>query len=75
MRLDTTTDRGATWAIEHDFKVIVADPGASDVIDLCVNCAHINGVADVAGVEHPPYDDDYYICAVCSQVLDDINDQ
>lgn len=74
MRLDTTTDSGAAWALDHGYTLHEDDPGADDVIDLCVQCAHNNDLEEVADAEHPPYDDDIYICAWCGGKLDDAND-
>lgn len=74
MRVDTTTFEGAVWAIENGWHVDREDVGMSAVIDLCRHCAHNQGIEDVADAEHPPYEDDDYVCALCSAELDDIND-
>jgi len=65
MRLDINNPE----TIEKLDSNIVQDANANDnPVDLCINCYIIGVFTD--DVDHPPYDDDVYLCAICGATLD-----
>jgi len=55
---------------EFDREYDPDDPGATDPVDLCQNCA--SSFDETYEVDHPPYDDPVglgYTCELCGETL------